>query len=262
MDPSRRKFLKAGGLVALGLGGGLRLVTTSAQAVSGSSKSAPTGKRWAMVINSQRCAGRKARGGCNACAEACHEIHNVPQIEGAKEEIKWIWEEPLKDVFHDRVHEHTHEGLLERPVMVLCNHCDNPPCVRVCPTGATWKRSDDGIVMMDQHRCIGCRYCVVGCPYGARSFNWRDPRRFLKDITPDYPTRTKGVVEKCTFCAERLARGQMPKCVEACKAAGGEALVFGDLSDPKSEVSKLVRRSLTARRKEHLGTRPQVYYEL
>jgi Fe-S-cluster-containing dehydrogenase component len=261
MDLSRRKFLRAGGLVVLGLGGGLRLVTTRAEAVSGKAKGAPSGTRWAMAIDTNRCAGRKSRGGCNACADACHKIHNVPPIEGTKEEIKWIWEEPLKDVFHERVHEHTHEGLLNKPVMVMCNHCDNPPCVRVCPTQATWKRPD-GIVMMDQHRCIGCRYCMVGCPYGARSFNWSDPRKHLSDPTPDYPTRTKGVVEKCTFCAERLARGKMPSCVEACKAAGGEALVFGDLSDPKSEISRIVSQTLTARRKEHLGTRPQVYYEL
>ena len=90
-----------------------------------------------------------------------------------------------------------------KPVLVLCNHCDNPPCARVCPTEATWKR-DDGIVMMDWHRCIGCRYCIAACPYGSRSFNWQRPAAASRQADPDYPTRTKGVVEKCTFCDERL----------------------------------------------------------
>jgi molybdopterin-containing oxidoreductase family iron-sulfur binding subunit len=141
---------------------------------------------------------------------------------------------------------------------VFCNHCDNPPCTRVCPTQATWKR-DDGIVMMDWHRCIGCRYCVAACPYGSRSFNWRDPRGALdgERIDPDYPTRTRGVVEKCTFCDERLAKGQMPACVEACTS---NCLIFGDLEDPDSEVRAALRERHAIRRKPGLGTQPEVYY--
>ncbi len=95
---------------------------------------------------------------------------------------------------------------------VFCNHCENPPCVRVCPTKATFQRAD-GIVMMDYHRCIGCRLCMAACPYGARSMNYRDPRPFIAKINPDFPTRTKGVVEKCNFCEERLAKGMLPACV-------------------------------------------------
>jgi len=193
--------------------------------------------------------------------EACHGVHNVPAIADPKEEVKWLWKEPLAHVFHERVHERSRRDLAGRPVPVLCNHCDNPPCVRVCPTQATFRR-DDGLVMMDQHRCIGCRYCMVGCPYGARSFNWSDPRRHLTRIDPIYPTRTKGVVEKCTFCAERLAKGQPPACVEACKGVGVSALVFGDLSDKGSDVYKLVHDRFLERRKAGLGTRPQVYYVL
>jgi len=139
---------------------------------------------------------------------------------------------------------------------VLCNHCDNPPCVRVCPTQATWKR-DDGIVMMDWHRCIGCRYCVVGCPYGSRSFNWRNPRPFVKELNPEFPTRTKGVVEKCTLCEERLAAGLAPACVEACKV---KALTFGNLADPESDVRKLLATRYAIRRKPELGTHPELYY--
>jgi molybdopterin-containing oxidoreductase family iron-sulfur binding subunit len=113
--------------------------------------------------------------------------------------------------------------------------------------------------MMDWHRCIGCRYCVAACPYGSRSFNWSDPRPHIGQLNGDYPTRTKGVVEKCTFCDERLARGRPPACVEACPE---KALVFGDMADPNSEVRRLVRDELTFRRKPELGTEPQVFYLL
>jgi molybdopterin-containing oxidoreductase family iron-sulfur binding subunit len=140
----------------------------------------------------------------------------------------------------------------------MCNHCERPSCVRVCPTQATWKRKD-GIVMMDQHRCIGCRYCMAACPYGSRSFNFVDPRPTLQKsgINPGYPTRTRGVVEKCSFCAERLARGKLPACVEACPV---KALVFGDLNDPESEVARLLEEKYTIRRKPGLGTNPHVFY--
>ena len=149
------------------------------------------------------------------------------------------------------------ESLEHKKLMVLCNHCDNPPCVRVCPVQATFKRKEDGIVMMDFHRCIGCRCCMAACPYGSRSFNWFDPRTALAETNPDFPTRSKGVVEKCNFCAERLAKGLIPACVEACKEG---ALVFGDLEDPDSEVRAVLREHYTIRRKPELGTRPQVYY--
>jgi Fe-S-cluster-containing dehydrogenase component len=105
------------------------------------------------------------------------------------------------------------------PFLVLCNHCENPPCVRACPTQATFKRESDGIVLMDFHRCIGCRFCMAACPFGSRSFNFRDPRPFIKEQNKAFPTRMKGVVEKCNFCAERLAVGEQPACVEASNGA-------------------------------------------
>jgi molybdopterin-containing oxidoreductase family iron-sulfur binding subunit len=113
--------------------------------------------------------------------------------------------------------------------------------------------------MMDWHRCIGCRYCVAGCPYGSRSFNWVDPRPSLKEIRQDFPTRSKGVVEKCTFCEERLDQGRQPACVEACP---DKALVFGDLNDPTSEVRARLKERFALRRKPGLGTRPAVYYQV
>ena len=111
--------------------------------------------------------------------------------------------------------------------------------------------------MMDYHRCIGCRYCMAACPYGSRSFNWVDPRPYIETVNPQYPTRTKGVVEKCNFCAERLADGQLPACVEACPE---KALIFGDLHDENSPVRQALRSRYAVQRKPELGTGPSVFY--
>lgn len=213
--------------------------------------------RWAMVIDTRRCA---TKGDCTACIDACHRAHNVPRIDGPRHEIKWIWKEPFAGVMPEQDHFYLEDSLKSRGLVVLCNHCGEPPCVRVCPTGATWKR-EDGIVMMDQHRCIGCRYCMAACPYGARSFNWVDPRKFIetKKIVRGYPTRTKGVVEKCDLCAERIDRGEVPVCVKAC-AEG--ALLFGNLLEPGSAVRKALVKGLALRRKPELGTDPGIYYLL
>jgi Fe-S-cluster-containing dehydrogenase component len=210
-------------------------------------------KRWAMVIDIKKCLDKE---GCRDCMNACDQAHNIPQFDNPKDEVKWIWKERFENAFPNEENEFTEDALKDKTIPILCNHCDNPPCVKVCPTQATWKR-DDGIVMMDWHRCIGCRYCVAACPYGSRSFNWRDPGPFIKNENNDFPTRTRGVVEKCTFCAERLAVGKMPACVEVCPA---KAMVFGDIDDPNSEIRTILRGNYTIRRKTDLGTNPQVYY--
>jgi molybdopterin-containing oxidoreductase family iron-sulfur binding subunit len=256
MSFDRRKFLKLSGLTVVGLAGGspAKVFSREESETAAPSAEALTAKRWAMVVDLRKCHEHPE---CNKCAEACHLIHNVPDFGNPKDEIKWIWKESFGHAFHEVEHEHLEEKLKHAPALVLCNHCDNPPCTRVCPTGATWKRKSDGIVMMDWHRCIGCRYCVLACPYGSRSFNWRDPRPFIKEIQLDFPTRMRGVVEKCTFCEERLARGQMPACVEACE---NKALTFGDLEDANSEVRRLLREHFTIRRKPALGTQPEIYY--
>jgi len=256
MNFTRRTLLKIAGVTLIGAG-----VRPAFEAL-GAGESPKTlaspnrlaGKRWAMAVHTHKCPT-----GCKECIDACHREHNVPDFGNPKDEVKWIWNEPFKDVFPGQEHRYIDERLKAKPVLVLCNHCDNPPCVRVCPTQATFRRKEDGIVMMDYHRCIGCRFCVAGCPYGARSMNFRDPRPFIKKIIPSFPTRTKGVVEKCNFCEERLARGLMPACVEACKE---KALIFGDLEDPQSEIRKIIQAQLTLRRKPELGTHPQVYYLL
>lgn len=255
----RRGFLKTAGCALLGAGFALPIGKAVAGAVSPEAlPETLSAGRWALAINHRKCLERE---GCRACIDACHLAHNVPAIPDPTREVKWLWKEPFKDIFAEEAHDFMDEGLTRKPALVLCNHCDNPPCVRVCPTQATWKRKD-GIVMMDEHRCIGCRYCIAACPYGSRSFNWQDPRPFIKPgIRPDYPTRTKGVVEKCTFCTERLAEGLPPACVEACnKAAGEEVMVFGDLKDVNSAVYKLLKSGYSIRRKPGLGTEPQVFY--
>ncbi len=261
MDSTRRGFLKIAGLSVLGLGA---KPVADAMAGSGEVKYEPnpkvlTGKRWAMVVDFKACA--KAKDGCNDCVAACHNVHNVPEFGNPKDAVKWIWKASFEEAFptqaNEFMEEHVHEAAKGKPFMILCNHCDNPPCVRVCPVQATFQRAD-GIVMMDYHRCIGCRYCMAACPFGSRSLNWRDPRPFIKKENPEFPTRTRGVVEKCNFCAERLAVGKIPACVEACKEQ--KALTFGDLEDPNSEVRELLRKHATIRRKPQLGTHPEVYY--
>jgi Fe-S-cluster-containing dehydrogenase component len=209
--------------------------------------------RWAMVVDPARCAKQPS---CTKCIEACHQAHNVPAIPDPRHAVWWIAKEPYSRVFPSEREQFSALGSL--PAMVLCNHCDNPPCVRVCPVQATFRR-EDGIVAMDWHRCIGCRYCMAACPFGARSFNWQDPRPFIQHPNFEFPTRTKGVVEKCTFCAERLGTGREPACVEACPE---KALVFGNLADPASSVRALLASRPYSQRKPELGTRPRVFYLL
>ncbi len=256
----RRSFLKIAGL---GVAGACSVPIAKALASGAQSKmerapGAASGKRWAMLVDERKCL---TKPGCNVCMQACNKAHNVPAMPDPRHAIKWIWKEKHENVFSEAVTPYTPAEVKERPTVVLCNHCDNPPCVRVCPTQATFKRPD-GIVMMDEHRCIGCRYCMTGCPYGARSFNFEDPRPYVVGEPADYPTRTKGVVEKCTFCAERLAIGKRPLCVEACEGIGCGALVFGDMGDPNSAISRLVREHEVARRKPEIGTSPHVFYIL
>jgi len=206
-----------------------------------------------MAVDLEACA---TAGGCTACVDACHRAHNVPRVPDVAHEVKWIWKEPFPRAFPQQDPLMTPVRLRDLPALVFCNHCDNPPCVRVCPVKATWKRAD-GVVMIDAHRCIGCRYCVAACPYGSRSFNWSDPRPHLVEPTRDYPTRTRGVVEKCTFCEERLESGTPPACVQACEA---KALVFGDANDPASSVRHVLENRFSLQRRPELGTRPRVYY--
>lgn len=255
MDKSRRDFLKLAGMTTLTLivPGAFPAadVLAAVPAKSGILTPALKAKRWAMAIDPAKCPP-----GCTACIQACHGAHNVPDFGNPKDEIKWIWRDEFTRIFAGERPPYL-PGAIERlRPPVLCNHCTNPPCVRVCPTKATFQRPD-GIVMMDYHRCIGCRFCMAACPYGARSMNFRDPRPYIPQLNPDFPTRTKGVVEKCNFCEERLAQGLLPACVEACPA---KALIFGDIGNPQAEIRTVLAQRYALRRRSALGTEPQVYY--
>jgi len=256
MDESRRKFLQKVGCAAAGASVSFPLLGTTGCAPHGGHETghSASATQWAMVVDVKKCTDAV----CSACSEACHREHNVPEISDPEEEVKWIWDENYTAAFPDQTHRYAEDF----KVLVLCNHCSKPPCAKVCPTQATYRRKQDGVVMMDMHRCIGCRYCIAACPYGSRSFNWTDPRGHKGTVRSDFPTRTKGVVEKCNFCAERLRVGGEPACVEAARQVdGGEgALTFGNLNDPESDVRKLLKEQHTICRRPSLGTQPNVFY--
>jgi len=266
MSMNRRQFLRLVGVSTVaGIGGtavfsGLRNKGLEAVQTMPDPR-ALTAKRWGFVVDISKL---QTDEDYQKCIDACHDIHNVPDMSSLpaelqkRQEVKWIWKDTFEHTFPTAPEdEYQNSELKEKNFFLFCNHCAEPACVRVCPTKATFKRKD-GIVMQDMHRCIGCRFCMAACPFAARSFNWRDPRPFIKPgkENKEFPTRMIGVVEKCTFCYERLAKGMKPACVEASNGA----IVFGDLEDPNSEVRKIIATKYTIRRKPELGTQPGIYY--
>lgn len=203
----------------------------------------PSGKRWGMIIDLNKC-----RPDCTACLEACRHENNVAYFGDPRWDIHWI-----RKVRVNKKDEPEGEG---KSVLLLCNHCDKPPCAQVCPVQATYKRND-GIVIVDHHRCIGCRYCMIACPYNARFFNFKDNEEWPNK---EHPKRSHGVAEACTLCAHRLDNGERPACVEACAQIGEAAIMVGDLNDPESNISRLIASAAVKRIREDLGTAPKVYY--
>jgi len=256
MNEQRREFIKKtalGVLVGLGAASGLVPAFSLEKTVLPvwDEKPVPGKIRWGMLIDTRKC-----KEGCQQCAAACHHAHNVPDFRNKKDEIKWLWQNPYQKVFPTASQQFVSKEIQDRSCLALCNHCAESPCTKACPTEATFKRWD-GIVAMDYHRCIGCRFCMAACPYGSRSFNWQDPRTAIHDPVTTYPTREQGVVEKCNFCSDRLVKGQQPACTEACPE---QALTFGDLNDPRSDIRQLLEANETTQRKPELGTKPSVFY--
>ncbi len=228
--------------------GGLR-----AQATGGASTYDWTQHSWAFAVDTTKCIG------CGRCVEACKLENNVPR--SPEYNRTWVERHTVTD---DRKliidsPEGGIEGFPTDPpvngskvaksyfVPRLCNQCENPPCVSVCPVSATYK-TRDGVILVDQERCIGCGYCVVACPYGAR---------YLVPRGGSTPTGNAGVADKCTWCYHRITRGMMPACVEVCPV---QARIFGDTKDPDSPVSKVLAKERVQVLKPELGTKPKVYY--
>lgn len=223
-----------------------------------------TEHRWGMAIDLDRCTG------CQACVAACHAENNLPlsdpQSAAKGRAVHWIRV--------DRYYEGEFPNVRVKYMPVLCQQCDEAPCEPVCPVYATYKNAE-GLNVQVYNRCVGTRYCGNNCPYSVRFFNWFDPNwpaPLDLQHNPDVSIRESGVMEKCTFCLQRIQRAEgeakeenrtladgeiQPACVQSCPA---EAMVFGDLNDRESQVSRLAESGRATRLLEELGTKPKVFY--
>jgi molybdopterin-containing oxidoreductase family iron-sulfur binding subunit len=239
MTPERRRFLgwSAAAAAGVALAPGLRLIELAL--ARSPEEAASTLQRWGLLIDIEKCAD------CDACVTACHEENGVSGHGRPATDAQWIRKASLRDRATGHV----------QTLPLLCQHCEHPPCVDVCPTGASFRRAD-GIVLVDKHTCIGCRYCVMACPFGARSFI-HEPVTGQK---PDVP-RGKGTVESCTLCVHRVDRGETPACVVACNRDGRGAMAFGDLNDAASEIRARLRREPSTALRPDLALNPGVRYQ-
>ncbi len=224
INPNRRSFLgKAGAAVATTLVAPGVVLHASAR-TRDPDEPVTDAVRWGMLIDTSKCAD-----GCNDCVQACEKENGLDMVtmpEGAdpenwdRQRPRWIRQIQLQDNLTGQI----------TSLPMMCQHCEEPPCADVCPTGASFRRAD-GIVMVDRHICIGCRYCMMACPYKARSFIHEEI-----EVKPTHAPRGKGCVESCNFCVHRLDRGETTTaCQDACKH---QAIAFGDLKDKNSAVSK------------------------
>jgi molybdopterin-containing oxidoreductase family iron-sulfur binding subunit len=241
-NESRRQFLTGAAMTSVTLASGV-LLYTSAQAKN-AADTVSDKVRWGLLIDANQCAS-----GCSDCVDACSQInglHSADPHSAASQQPQWIRKVTIKDKQTGK----------ENSLPVMCQHCEHPPCVDVCPTTASFKRAD-GVVLVDRHLCIGCRYCMMACPYKARSF----VHETLTDQKGHAP-RGKGTVEACNLCTHLIDQeGGLPACVQACSQAGHNAMIFGDLNDPNSEIAqRLAAENSTALRPD-LKLNPGVRYQ-
>jgi tetrathionate reductase subunit B len=240
-DKSRRGFIAAAAAGTAGLGiaalaPGLHLIEVSQAGAP--TQGASSRVRWGMLIDSTKCAP-----GCFVCVNACATENGINEtVKDARQGSQWIRKINVKELNTDHMHS----------LPMMCQHCAEPPCVDVCPTGASMKRAD-GIVLVDRHSCIGCRYCMMACPYKARSFVHQP----LTEQNPEVP-RGLGCVEACTLCVQRVDRGLIPACAEACPAG---AMLFGDLNDKNSEIAQRISRESTTQVRADLKLNLGVRYQ-
>lgn len=219
-------------------------------------KAAVPGVLYGYAFNVSKCKGYMD------CVKACIKENNLDR----KSNMQYI---RIFEVKNDKLNPEQGNGQIDHEVPAAghvymgtqCFQCENPPCVKVCPVGATW-REPDGIVVIDYDWCIGCRYCQSACPYWARRFNWDTPQVPKEEINPNQHylgnrPRKRGVMEKCTFCIQRTREGQLPACAEACPTG---ARVFGNLLDPNSEIRYVLKHKKVFRLKEDLGAEPKFWY--
>ena len=224
-----------------------------------STQGAKPGTLWGYGLDLSRCIG------CRRCVYACVKENNHSRY---NPQLHWIRVLRLPDgslINLEKAEHYYDPSLVPEPgyvyMPVQCQHCENPPCVKVCPVHATWKEPD-GLVVVDYNWCIGCRYCIAACPYKGRVFNWAEPNIPAEELNTAVHylgnrPRYKNVVDKCTFCVQRVRQGRYPACVEACPTGTRK---FGNLLDPNSEIRYLIDHKRVFRMKEDLNTEPKFYY--
>ena len=240
IDIYRRRFLGNTATAAAGLAVAPGVMLTEVANARAADTPVSSDVRWGMLIDTNKC-----DNGCDDCVTACNEEHNLEGFGRPSTDAQWIRKVTLKDKQTGHV----------QSLPMLCQHCEHPPCVDVCPTGASFKRAD-GIVLVDKHICIGCRYCMMACPYKARYL--------IHEVVDEKLTRAprgKGCVESCNLCVHRRDNGiESTACVDACAAEGHNAIVFGDLRDPESPLVKALAQLPSRQIREDLALNTGVRY--
>ncbi|MCP4696309.1 MAG: 4Fe-4S dicluster domain-containing protein [Gammaproteobacteria bacterium] len=234
--PERRQFIVKGAAALAGVAIAPGIILHTIAQARAPDEPVTSKVRWGMLIDTSRCAD-----GCDKCVKACSGEHGLTGHDRPQTDPQWIRKVKLRDKQTDKI----------TSLPVMCQHCEHPPCRDVCPTGASFKRAD-GIVLVDRHICIGCRYCMMACPYKARSL----VHETVENQKPHTP-RGKGTVEACNLCVHRVDAGRLPACVEACDGA----MQFGDLNDPESDIAKRLAKESSMQLRADMKLNPGIRYQ-